>query len=191
MEEEFSFTLPLTTEEKKSVWDDTYPVIVNDNVITVYISDKIDNPYEFNKAFHTIMSAKPDDLVILHINTPGGVIDSANMLCYAMEKSAAKIHGILTGTVASAGTLITMYCDTIEISDGCSFMIHNYSGGIAGKGHEIKAQQKFMDAELNRYFTKVYGGFLTPAEITSVIEGKDIWLSKHEVEERWLNKQNS
>lgn len=187
MEEEFTLIPP----EKKSVWDDTYPVIIDEGLITIYISDRIEHPYEFNKAFHTIMSAKETDRIIMHINTPGGVIDSANMICYAMENSAAKIHGILTGTVASAGTLITMYCDSIEIADGCSFMIHNYSGGLAGKGHEIKAQQKFVDAELNRYFTTVYKGFLTPAEITAVIEGKDVWFGKAEVEERWNNRKNS
>jgi len=182
----------LSGRDKKSVWYDTYPVIVDETdtnkIITIYISDVIAAPYEFNKAFHTILKARPEDLIIVHINTPGGAIDSANMLCHALENTAAKVHGVLTGSVCSAGTLITMYCDTIEVATGCAFMIHNYSAGLAGKGHEIKAQQKFMDTELNEYFANVYGGFLTPEEIASVIEGKDLWLSKAEVEERWANK---
>lgn len=191
-----SFEIPLdkllSIKNKKDVWDDTYPVIIDETdtnrIITIYISDVVAAPYEFNKAFHTISKAGPEDLVVLHINTPGGSIDSANMLCHALENTAAKVHGVLTGTVASAGTLITMYCDTIEVATGCAFMIHNYSAGLAGKGHEIKAQQKFIDEELNKYFEAVYGGFLTADEIKAVIEGKDLWLSKAEVEERWSNK---
>lgn len=55
--------------------------------------------------------------------------------------------------------------------------------------HEIKAHQQFMDAELNKYFAKVYAGFLTPKEMKAVIAGKDLWMGKDEVEERWARRQ--
>lgn len=55
--------------------------------------------------------------------------------------------------------------------------------------HEIKAQQQFVDRELNVFFTEIYNGFLTPAEIRQVIEGKDLWMGSAEVVTRWANKQ--
>jgi len=38
-------------------------------------------------------------------------------------------------------------------------MIHNYSGGMSGKGHEMKARQKFTDEHLNDAFKYFYKGF--------------------------------
>lgn len=182
------FLLPSESEkDKQTCWDDVYPIIASNNRIDIYISDNIVAPYEFNRMIHTLNSATAQDQVIIHLNTPGGYIDSANMLCDAMSKCAAPIHCILTGMVASAGTVITMFADTIEVADGCSFMIHNYSAGISGKGHEIKAHQRFMDDELNKYFTKTYDGFLTSKEIKDVIGGKDLWMGKDEVLARWEN----
>jgi ATP-dependent protease ClpP protease subunit len=54
------------------------------------------------------------------------------MIAAAIKHSKAKVIGQLSGTVASAGTLITMACDEIVVTPHLSFMIHNYSGGMAG-----------------------------------------------------------
>ena len=54
------------------------------------------------------------------------------------------------------------------------------------KGHEMKAHQEFVDKNLNNAFTDYYGGFLTQQEIENVIDGKDLWLGKEEVDRRWL-----
>jgi ATP-dependent protease ClpP protease subunit len=63
-------------------------------------------------------------------------------------------------------------------------MIHNYSGGASGKGHEMKAQMDFTDSQLNKAFNEVYGGFLTAHEMELVIAGKDFWMGKDEVIKR-------
>jgi len=57
--------------------------------------------------------------------------------------------------------------------------------------HEMKAQQRFTDVELEKYFHRIYGKFLTEKEIEEVIDGRDIWLNKEEVLERWKNKKTS
>ena len=56
------------------------------------------------------------------------------------------------------------------------------------KGHELKAHQEFVDANLNKSFTSLYGGFLTPAEIKKVIDGKDYWMDKDEVLTRFESR---
>ena len=50
----------------------------------------------------------------------------------------------------------------------------------------MKAHQEFVDKNLNNAFHDYYGGFLTPQEIENVIDGKDLWLGKEEVDRRWL-----
>jgi ATP-dependent protease ClpP protease subunit len=99
------------------------------------------------------------------------------MLVDAIKTSKAKVIAQISGTVASAGTIITLACDDVEVAPHTAFMIHNYSGGLVGKGHELKAHQEFVDANLNNSFTDLYKGFLTPSEIKKVIDGKDYWMN--------------
>lgn len=64
-------------------------------------------------------------------------------------------------------------------------MIHNYSGGIAGKGHEMKARQEFVDQSLADAFHDIYTNFLSIDEMDEVIDGKDLWMGKDEVIQRF------
>lgn len=57
--------------------------------------------------------------------------------------------------------------------------------------HELKAHQEFVDANLNNSFTSLYGGFLSPAEIKKVIDGKDYWMGKDEVLTRFTNRASN
>lgn len=56
--------------------------------------------------------------------------------------------------------------------------------------HEIKARQEFTDTSLNASFREIHEGFFTDKEITALIEGKDFWMGKDEVERRWENRKN-
>lgn len=52
----------------------------------------------------------------------------------------------------------------------------------------MKAHQKFVDKNLNAYFKEIHAGFFTEDELEDIIDGKDIWLSKDDVLERWSHK---
>jgi ATP-dependent Clp protease protease subunit len=172
------------------IWELGVPIVVDkeNKVITAYLTDTIDEPHVYNELCYLLSIASADTVVNIIINTPGGIIDSAFMLTDAIMRSEATVVGHLSGTVASAGTMISMVCDTLVVAPHLSFMIHNYSGGIAGKGHEMKARQKFTDDHLNAAFKSFYSGFLEEAEMNSVIEGTDLWMSTDEVIERWSHR---
>jgi ATP-dependent protease ClpP protease subunit len=179
-----SFELPTTPTR---IWDLEVPVVVDEKrkTMTAYITGSISEPCNYNELCHLLYNASEHATIFLHINTPGGIIDSAFMVANAINKSKAKIIGKLSGTVASAGTLIAMACDELEAAPHLSFMIHNYSGGIEGKGHEMKARQKFTDDHLNEAFKYFYNGFLTDDEMDRVVDGTDLWMNTKEVSERW------
>lgn len=180
-------------KEPKRVWDLEVPVVINktSDLIKIYITGTIEDPCLYNEACFAMDTASKDTIIELYINTPGGIIDSALMIINSIKNTEAKVVGHLTGTVASAGTIISLSCHELVISDHLSFMIHNYSGGMAGKGHEMKARQKFTDQHLNDAFTSFYSGFLTEAEMENVIDGSDMWMGSEEVKERWNNRLNS
>lgn len=175
------------TKEPTRIWELAVPVAVNKetNVINAYLTNAIEEPQLYNELCYLLSTASKDTTVIIHINTPGGIIDSAFMITNAIKVSKATVIGHLSGTVASAGTLISMACDELNLTPHLSFMIHNYSGGMAGKGHEMKARQKFTDDHLSDAFSYFYAGFLNEDEMEKVIEGTDLWMGTDEVQERW------
>ena len=178
----------LFNKPKYTVWQDLTPIVEvpSSKTLDAYITSDIGLPIDYNELTYRIKNAPSDYTINLHINTPGGVIDGALFIIDAINKTPAAVTAFLTGTVASAGTIIALACDNLVASAHLSFMIHNYSGGMEGKGHEMKAHQEFVDKNLNNAFTDYYGGFLTIQEIENVIDGKDLWLGKEEVDRRWL-----
>ena len=162
-------------------WDLYVPVVTTKNAIHAYITEAIDEPSNYNELCYLLDTADSSDVVHLYINTPGGMIDSAFMLLAAIKNSAATTIGHLSGTVASAGTMIALACNKLEVAPHTAFMIHNYSAGLAGKGHEMRARQEFADSSLETAFKDIYGNFLTNKEIKAVIDGKDLWMGRDEV----------
>lgn len=175
---ELSAEVPKKTE---SIWEDHIPIARNGREIDAYIMAEIVNPIEYNELCHLLRNANSKETIRLHINTPGGRLDSATMIIDAIAASDAYIIGVLSGTVASAGTMIALACDELECSSYLEFMIHYFSGGTGGKGNEIKAHSNFIDKHMPMVFKKMYAGFLTDEEIAGMIEGKDIWLNGDEV----------
>ena len=174
---------------KTTVFDNYVPMITNKHTTTVYLTDVIEAPSLYNELCYKLDNASPAEEFFIYINTPGGILDAAIMLVNSIKNTAANTTARLSGTVASAGTIIALSCRNVEIADHTAFMIHNYSGGLFGKGHELKAHQEFVDANLNKSFSSFYEGFLTPAEIKRVIDGKDYWMNKDEVLSR-LDRKN-
>lgn len=177
-------TKELLSNSNGNVWDQYVPIISDKNNTVAYLTDSIDEPSTYNELCFKLKTASPAEIFTLVINTPGGYIDSAVMLVDAIKSSKAKVIAEISGTVASAGTVITLACDEVNIADHTAFMIHNYSGGLQGKGHEMKAHQEFVDRNLNNSFKTFYKNFLTEAEMDSVIDGKDLWMDKAEVQAR-------
>ena len=176
--------MPMGEPSKHSVWDNYVPIVTTGRDTIIYLTDTIEAPSEYNETCHIIDHGYKGDNIYLKINNGGGYVDAGFMMVNSMRRSKATIIGKLSGTVASVSTILALSCDKLEIDDYVQFMIHNYSGGAQGKGHEMKAQMDFTDAQLNKAFTEIYGGFLTPHEMELVIAGKDIWMGKDELLKR-------
>ena len=136
-----------------------------------------------------------EDTVILHINTSGGLLDGCKTIYDAIKECKATTICKLSGTVASAGTIIALACDEIEMGDYCCWMTHYYSSEIISRGNELEAdeleaQQEFMSREIERMFYEIYDGFFSKEEIKKIIDGRTRWLNKTEVLKRWVNKGN-
>ena len=98
---------------------------------------------------HRIKMAGPEEMVYIHLNTPGGHLDTGVQIVNAIQSSQAHIVCSVEAESHSLGTLIFLAADEFIVHDNCMMMFHNFSGGVYGKGHEQKAQ---LDATI-QWFT--------------------------------------
>ena len=174
--------------KKPTIWDRSVPIVQHNTIYHCYISGEISEPSDYNEMCFLLENAVEGDKIIIHINTGGGMIDSAFKIVAAIKRSKAYVVARLTGTVASAGTIIALTCNDMEVEDYTHFMIHNYSTGTPGKGHEVLEFINFNDKDLKNTFREIYKKFLSDKEINDVLKGKDMWLTAANVKERWSKK---
>jgi ATP-dependent protease ClpP protease subunit len=63
-------------------------------------------------------------------------------------------------------------------------MIHNFKGGLQGKGQELVAQ---LDATVKWFAAvskKIYVPFLSEDEFERIIRGEDLWMQSPEIRKR-------
>ena len=180
-------------EEKSDIqseWDKQTPIVSKGKVVTVFLNDEIYEPGAYNELCYTLENTVADE-VRLYMNNGGGQVDSMLSIIASMERCGCEITGVLSGTVASAATMIALKCDKLEVADYTSWLTHYYSGGTGGKGNEIKAKHDFESIEIPKLFKQIHKDFLTPSEITRVIDGKDIWLNKDQILERFARMKDA
>lgn len=160
------------------------------NIHHFYIVDEIGEVVEFLDLINTLKTAEQQDTIFIYLNTEGGFLKTAIQLISAMRQSAATVITSLEGEVCSAGTMIFLAGHKQIVNPNCTFMIHNYSAGIGGKGHEIASHATFRGEYAKKLMNDVYANFLTAEEIEEVLEGRDIWMSSDQVIAR-LESKNS
>lgn len=151
----------------------------------VYLSGPIEGAEEFVDLFKMLDRATTQDFIHIHINSPGGYLNTAIQIRNKMLNTQAHVTCTAEGECASAATLIFLSGDTLAVYPDSIFMIHNYSGGNFGKGGEMYASVSFMKSWWEEKMMKeIYKDFLTPKEIADILTGADVYLSGVEVGER-------
>ena len=174
-------------EEKKDViseWDKVVPIVAKERTVAAYLMSEVYEPEAYNELCYTLEHTEAD-YVRLVMNNGGGQLDSMLSIIDSIAKCNATVIGVLSGTVASAATMIALACDELEVADYTGWLTHYYSGGTGGKGNEIKAKHIFDEVEIPRLFKGIHKGFFTEAEIDRVIDGKDEWLNKEGILDRF------
>ena len=153
-------------------------------ILDYYISDDIGDASDYSDWFHQIRNANEEDTIILHINCPGGDLFTTIQFLMALSESQAHLVASVEGMCMSAATLLFLMCDEFRISPYAMFMFHNYSGMTHGKGGEMFDTLVHERKWSENLLTKLYTNFMTPSEIKSLLDNKDIWMDTDEVIER-------
>jgi ATP-dependent Clp protease protease subunit len=149
---------------------------------SLYIYDVIDSYWGVNAqaVAEAITSAQGADTLHVYINTPGGDVFEARAIMAALRRFDGKTAAHIDSLCASAGTSIALACDTVEMSEGAMFMIHNASGVAWGDKTELRETADVLEkielAIVNDYTTKTG----KPAdEIVAMMEA-ETWMTAQE-----------
>ena len=155
-----------------------------------YITGEVEEDVDrYIELIHTLKTAEAHDKVYIYLNTPGGSLNTTIQICAAMQGSAAEVITVIEGEVCSAGTFIFLAGDHYIVNPNCSFMIHNYSHGIYGKGGELAKRVKFGEKYFNELARSFYKDFLNSAEIKEVCDDSDFWMNSNEVLKRLKQRE--
>lgn len=175
-------------EDVVCTMDDTFLNIPVARQHSLYLCGPILEPQNYTKWFHLLRHCSENDVIMLHINSPGGDASTAIQFMRAMMDCQATIVASVEGNCMSAATMIFLAADLFQVSEHSMFMFHNYSGFSYGKGGEM-----FDSITHERRWSKgllegCYKDFLTPEEIGSMLDGKDIWMDADEATARLIKR---
>lgn len=153
-----------------------------------YLSGDVKSPTEYIQWFETIRNASETDVVLVHINSYGGDLCTAIQFMRVFSETKANVVASVEGACMSAATIIFLSAKHWEISKHSMFMFHNYSSATFGKGGEMYDNIIHDRKWSEKLWQDVYGEFLTPTEIKSILDNKDIWMTGEEVSKRLQEK---
>lgn len=149
-----------------------------------YLSREIGEPDGYVEMIHRIKMASAEEMIYIHLNTPGGHLDTGVQIVNAMQSSQAHIVCSVEAESHSLGTLIFLAADEFIVHDNCIMMFHNFSGGVFGKGHEQISQVQATQEWYTSLCRKLYVPFMTEDELERIIKGEDLWFTSEEIRER-------
>ncbi|ATW58239.1 ATP-dependent Clp protease proteolytic subunit [Pseudomonas phage ventosus] len=162
-------------------------ILVREEVARLYtirLSRSITEADDFEEEFQVLAAAGPQDVVRIIINSDGGSVATALLLCKAISECEAHTVAYIGFMCASSATAIALACDEWEIDDNSSFMLHTATYGAYGKAPEVAVQVKHMDKMISRFVVNTYSGFLSAEEIQAMLDGKDFWFEGEELAQR-------
>jgi len=146
-----------------------------------YISGTLDSPENYIEWFDTIRHCKPEDTVKIYINSYGGDMFTGIQFMRVLAETEALVICSVEGACMSAATMIFLCADQFEVTPHSMFMFHNYSGGTMGKGGEMYGQIQHERKWSEQLLKEIYEDFLSPQEIQSLLDNKDLWMDVDEV----------
>ncbi|MBF6031064.1 ATP-dependent Clp protease proteolytic subunit [Pseudomonas sp. P115] len=123
-----------------------------------------------------------NDPIVIFISSPGGHVESGDMIYDAIKFVKPKIITIGSGWVASAGALIFVAAEKENRYSlpNTRFLLHQPSGGFHGRAEDFDAYSKeinWMKERLNKIFSDATG---QPIETIELNTERDFWLSAQE-----------
>ncbi len=153
---------------------------------TVLVTGEINDRQARNVSERLLaMAGESDDPITVIVSSPGGHVESGDMIHDMIKYIKPRVRVLGTGWVASAGALI--YVSAAREDRYClpntRFLLHEPRGGIGGSATEIDIQAREvlkMRERLNKIFAEATG---QPIEKIVKDTNRDHWMNAEEAKE--------
>ncbi|AKJ29419.1 ATP-dependent Clp protease proteolytic subunit [Caldimonas brevitalea] len=159
------------------------------NARKVFITGNVDQKMakEVVQQLHILASINEDPIYVF-ISSPGGHVESGDMIFDAIRFISPRVIMIGSGWVASAGALIYAAVPKEDryTLPNTRFLLHEPSGGVQGPAASVEIYMKEvirMRQRLNKIFAEATG---QSAEKIAADTQRDFWLSAEEAVEYGL-----
>lgn len=150
----------------------------------IYLSTSFDNPESYWKIFQLLDKAKSTDTVTFFLNNYGGRVDTGVQFISKLKNTKAVTKTIVEAPGYSMGAIFPFLTDSFEMRPHTFLMFHDASGFRGGKLNEMELNivnfNKMFKGILKTHCSSV----LTSKDITSICNGRDLYLTDVEVAER-------
>lgn len=172
-------------EQTQQPTDNTHSKIEDSLIASrkIFITGEINHilAREVIRQLHALAYINNDPIVIF-ISSPGGHVESGDMIYDAIKFVKPKVITIGSGWVASAGALIFVAAEKENRYSlpNTRFLLHQPSGGFHGRAEDFDAYSKeinWMKERLNKIFSDATG---QPIETIELNTERDFWLSAQE-----------
>jgi ATP-dependent protease ClpP protease subunit len=151
------------------------------NLHEIYLVGEIESPDNYIEWFNTIRNCSEMDVIKININSGGGDMFTAIQFLAVLRQTEAFKVVFVEGACMSAATVPLMVADEVHIAEHSMIMLHNYSGGVVGKGGEMYDQVTHEKKWSEALIRDIYEGFLSELEFEALLNGRDLWMSGEEV----------
>ena len=134
------------------------------------------------------LSSESEDPILLVLSSPGGHVESGDMIHDMIKFVGAPVKVLGTGWVASAGALIYAAAkkENRYALPNTRFLLHEPRGGVGGQATDVEIQAREiikMRERLNNIFAEATGKTLEQIQEDT---NRDFWMSAEEAVEYGL-----
>lgn len=148
------------------------------------IDEPVREPKYYRQVVEEFMNLTENDSVQIRINSVGGRLDGLISLMEAIRQTPADVLAVIAGDCHSAASILALNCPKVMVTPYASMMVHNASYGAVGKDSDVVAQVNHNTQFTRTLMSNTYRYFLTDRELEDVLNGKEIWLTAPEIQER-------
>jgi len=152
---------------------------------TLYLSTFSESKPNLAVLLNDIRQLNAEDRITLIFNSPGGLVSEGRAIINAVQNTGADIQTELLSEASSMAAIMFCIGDRRIIYENSSLMFHNFSGGVGGKGHEMKDRLKHTIKNITAFFRGNIIG-LDENEILQMLDGKEWWFGSKEMCQRGI-----
>lgn len=150
----------------------------------IYLSGHISSPENFIDEIFLLQTAQEGVRIFIHINSSGGYVDSGLQLINAIRSSNARVITSLESDASSMAALVFLSGHELMVHGNATMMLHNYSGGVVGKSHEMASRVEADGKHFTQLLREICVPFVSEKELKKIIDGADMYLDVEEIRKR-------